>query len=123
MSIEYSNGNSYCGGNSLIFIWGDPGAFKRATEAEMRLRLRSEHDPERPPRREPGDIYIVIGTIAGIIIGGAAGAIGGSHYFGLAGFFFGLVGGVIIGGIIGVSIGSYIKKRREKAKTKAQKPF
>jgi len=123
MNIEYSNGNSYCGGNSLVFIWGDPGAFKRASEMDMMLKLRSKHAPGGPPKRERGDIYILIGTIVGIIVGGAAGAIVSSHYFGSAGFFLGLLGGVIAGGIIGATIGSFIKKRRGKTKTKEQKPF
>lgn len=123
MNIKYSNVNSYCGGNSLIFVWGDPFARQRAYETEMRLRYRSDKDPEQPPRPERGDIYILIGAIVGIIVGGASGVIVGGHYFGFAGFFFGLFGGVIAGGIIGVTVGGLIKKRRAKIKTNAQKPF
>ena len=116
MNTEYSITNGYCGGTSPIFIWGDPGGYKRASELEMMLKLRRKHDPGRPPHREPGDIYILIGAILGIIIGGAAGVIVANRYFGVPGFFIGISGGVIIGGFIGVSIGSYIKKLRGKAK-------
>ena len=124
MNIEYINGNSYCGGISLIFIWGDPGAFKRASEAEMMLRLRRKHDPARPPKRERGDKYVIIGTIVGLIVGGVAGAIVGSHYFGfVGGVLVGLFAGIIVGGIIGATIGSLIRKRRQKTKTNSQKPF
>ena len=123
MNIKYNNDNRGCGGNSMGFFWGDPFAYKRATEDEMRLEYRNSKDPEQAPRPERGDIYIVICTIAGIIIGGAAGAIVCSHYFGFTGFLFGLFGGVIIGGTIGAIVGGVIKKRRAKPKTDEQKPF
>ena len=100
----------------MFIIWGDPEAFKRAHEAEMMLRLRSKHDPGRPPRRKRGDKFILIGAILGVFIGGAAGAIVFSHYFGSAGLVVGLVGGVIVGGTIGATVGDLIKKRRGKQK-------
>jgi predicted lipid-binding transport protein (Tim44 family) len=123
VNTEYRKGNSCCGDNLLMFIWGDPDAFQRTVEAEQRLRDRNERDPEQAPRPEPGDIYILVGAIVGLIVGGAVGAIVGSHYFGSAGFFYGLFGGILAGGIIGATVGSLIKKRREKTKTGAQRPF
>jgi len=40
------------------------------------------------------------------------GAIGGNHYFGLAGAFIGFIVGIITGGFIGASVGSLIRKKR-----------
>lgn len=113
MKTRY-DANSYHKDNSLTFIWGDPGARQRAFEAEMRMRYRSERDPERPPRWERGDKYIIIGTIVGLIVGGALGAIIGYHYLGLIGSVFCTVGGIFIGGILGATIGNLIKKRQQK---------
>jgi hypothetical protein len=113
MNIGYGNGNIYCGANLLMLIWGDPGAFRRTIEAEQRLRDRNERDPEQAPKPERGDIYIVIGTIVGLIVGGALGIFGGP---------LGIFGGFIGGGIIGAVVGGLIKKRKIKTKN-TQKPF
>jgi len=115
MNIEYNNANNYHRGDSVTFIiWGDPNIGRKVYDAEMRWRQRSEYDPERPPRREPGDKYIIIGTIVGMIVGGALGAIIGNHYLGTIVSFFCAAGGFIVGGIIGATAGNLIKKRRQK---------
>jgi uncharacterized membrane protein len=74
--------------------------------------IESQHDPEKPPKWTPGDSYIVLGAIVGLIAGGVMGAIGGNHYFGLAGAFIGFIVGIITGGFIGASVGSLIRKKR-----------
>ena len=74
--------------------------------------IESQHDPEKPPKWTPGDSYIVLGAIVGLIAGGVLGAIGGNHYFGLAGAFIGFIVGIITGGFIGASVGSLIRKKR-----------
>ena len=77
---------------------------------EMKLKYRSEHDPEGPPEPESGDTYIVYSTLAGIVIGIIAGAIIGNKYFNPVG---GAIVGFFTGGIIGAIIGSAIKKWRK----------
>jgi predicted lipid-binding transport protein (Tim44 family) len=110
MNIEHNNSLN----NSLVFYWGDPFAYKTTTDAEMRLQNRDERDPEQAPRPERGDRYILACALAGIVIGGATGAIIGYHFLGLAGGIYGLFGGIILGGIIGAFIGSAIKNRLAK---------
>ena len=77
----------------------------RAYELERRFLHGNEGDPEQPPRRQPGDIYILVGTIVGTIAGGALAYVcsGLSLIIGL---------GIIGGGIAGAIIGSWIKKWR-----------
>jgi predicted lipid-binding transport protein (Tim44 family) len=111
MNIEYNNGDSSCGVSLLFYTTGDPFAYKTTTESEMRLQNRDEHDPEQAPRPGRGDRYILACALAGIVIGGAAGAIIGYHFLDLVGGIYGLLGGVILGGVIGTFIGSGIKKR------------
>jgi len=111
MNIKY-NDNSFCGDNSLTLFYFPPWYDEKTRELER--QYRSEHDPERSPRPERGDVYIVIGAIVGLIVGGVLGTFGG---------LFGIAGGAIAGAIIGATIGDLIRKRREKTKTNAQKPF
>jgi hypothetical protein len=59
---------SFYRGNSPAFFWGDPNERLRVYETER--IYRSQHDPEKPPKWTPGDSYIVIGAIAGLIAGG-----------------------------------------------------
>ncbi len=117
-------------GNTVLFMipHGDPFGYKHAIEAEERIRNRSSKDPEQAPRREPGDKYVILGTVLGISIGCLVGFIIGSSFFGIGGVFVGLIGGAVFGGFIGLTIGSYIKKRvnsprRKKAETGEERPF
>jgi outer membrane lipoprotein SlyB len=121
MSMKYDY--SFFKGNSPAFFWGsDPRWQQREYELERRLRYRSEHDPERPPKWKSGDKYPVFGMIVGLVVGGVLGAIGG-RYFGFIGLVLGLAGGIMAGAIIGAIIGGFIRKRREKTENGAQKPF
>ena len=99
---------------AISFFLIDPFARQREHDQQMRLKYRSENDPERPPEREPGDKYILIGAVVGLITGGTAGAIVGVLYSGVTGIFLGVTIGSITGGIIGVIIGDSIKKRRQR---------
>jgi outer membrane lipoprotein SlyB len=86
---------------------------------QMKLRYRSEHDPEGPPEPEAGDTYIVYGTLAGIVVGTTVGAIIGNEYFNIIG---GAIVGFIAGGITGAITGSAIKKwRNSKSKGRQDK--
>lgn len=95
------------------FLWGNPFGFKQITENEMRLRDRNPGDPEQGPRKEKGDIYILIGAVTGIITGGTLGVIIGGKITGIGGIALGLIFGIIIGGLIGTSIGNYVKIRKK----------
>lgn len=99
MNIEYGNPLMK---NTLNFYMGDPNAFSKSHDAEM-INKFGRHDPLKPPRKERGDIYIILGTI----IGGFIGIISGSFWN-----VFTLFAGLIIGAIIGATAGNFIKKRR-----------
>lgn len=118
MNTEYSSTNSYHRDDSVTFIWtGDPQAGQKLYEAEI-IHRYGKHDPAKPPRREYGDIYILIGTILGMIVGGILAAIISYHYLGFIGIFLITIVGVIVGGIIGATIGNFVKKWRRKIRDK-----
>lgn len=97
----------------------------RQVETEMRMRNR-KGDPELPPEKEPGDIYIFTGVLLGLIIGGIIGFLIAASGIIPASLFFPLtIGGAIAGGIIGATIGNTVKKRIRETGTKKSKenPF
>ena len=69
----------------------------------------SPEDRETKPQKEPGDIYVVIMTVFGGLLGGTIGFFIG---FPFAGLFLGIlciVGGAILGGTAGAFIGGRMK--------------
>lgn len=116
MKIKYGDACFYGDNSVMLFYPGDSFSGQRELELETRLRYKSEHDPERPPKWQPGNKYIVLGMIVGMIAGGAAGVVGGSYYLGFVSVFPGFIGGIIAGGIAGAIIGDLIRKRRLKIK-------
>ena len=90
----------------------DPFERLKEYDRDLRQRYESENDPERPPKRDPGDRSILIGAITGLLVGGILGVAVGGLCFGFIGGWLGLLGGFIAGGIIGVVIGDSIRKRR-----------
>ena len=98
--------------NSIVLTLGDPFAYKTVSDGEIRVNNRDSRDPEQGPPPEPGDAYLVIGSIAGIIIGGGLGVVIAISLVGSTAIVIGLVAGCIAGGFIGTSIGSYLKKRK-----------
>ena len=98
--------------DSIVLTWGDPFAFKNATDSEMRVQNRDSRDPEQGPPPEPGDSYLFIASIAGIILGGGAGVTIAINLAGAKSIFIGLVAGCIVGGLIGAYFGSYLKSRK-----------
>ena len=98
---------------SKVLTWGDPFAFKTATDSELRIQNRDSKDPEQGPPPEPGDSYLLIASIAGIIIGGGAGVLIAINLVGARAIFIGLIVGCIAGGLIGTYFGSYLKKRKK----------
>ena len=96
MTIRCSMVNNRHRDNPAIsFFLIDPFARQREHDMQMRLTYRTENDPERPPEREPGDKYILIGAISGLIIGGTAGGIVGVLYFGITGILMCIIIGFI----------------------------
>lgn len=94
--------------------WGDPFAFKTATDGELRVQNRNSKDPEQGPPPEPGDSYLFIASIVGIILGGGLGVIIAINLVGASAIFIGLIAGCIAGGLIGTYFGSYLKKRKRR---------
>lgn len=97
---------------SIVLTWGDPFAFKTATDSELRIQNRDSKDPEQGPPPEPGDSYLFIASIAGIILGGGLGVVIAINLVGTSAIFIGLIAGCIAGGLIGAYFGSYLKKRK-----------
>lgn len=109
------NGAAACDkNNTLVKFFYDQDPMR--VDQEFRLRQQSDkYDPEKPPRWKPGDIYILIGTIAGMIIGGGLGTLITNNYI------YAVVG-LVAGGIIGATIGSYVKKWRRSDKKPPENP-
>jgi hypothetical protein len=98
--------------DTLVMTLGDPFAFKTATDGELRIQNRNSKDPEQGPPPEPGDSYLFIASIAGIILGGGLGVIIAINLVGVEAIFIGLIAGCLAGGFIGAYFGSYLKKRK-----------
>jgi hypothetical protein len=103
---------------SRVLTWGDPFAFKTATDGELRVQNRSSKDPEQGPPPEPGDSYLFIASIAGIILGGGLGVVIAINLVGASAIFIGLIAGCFAGGLIGTYFGSYLKKRKRSGRVK-----
>ena len=88
----------------------DPWAYKTIVDGELRIQNRDSEDPEQGPPPEPGDSYLFIASITGIILGGGLGVIIAINLAGARAIFIGLIAGCIAGGLIGAYIGSYLKK-------------
>ena len=111
MSMQYKT-DSYYRNGSVSFAWiSDPLHKQKEFESDMKKIFSSDNDPEKPPKKEPGDKYILIGAIAGLIVGGILGAVIGWLLFNMTGVLLGMIFGCIIGGVAGAYIGEVIKKR------------
>ncbi len=108
---------------STVLTWGDPFAFKTTSDSEMRLKNRDSRDPEQGPPPEPGDSYLFIASIAGIIIGGALGFYIAVKTAGPTMIFIGVIAGCLAGGIIGSYIGSYLKRRKREESSRLPRDY
>lgn len=52
--------------------WNQQEVRQKMFEEEI-IRKYGKHDPLEPPKKERGDIYIILGTIIGAIIGATVG--------------------------------------------------
>jgi outer membrane lipoprotein SlyB len=86
----------------LEYAWGwSQQELRQKMYEEEVIKKYGKQDPLEPPKRERGDIYIILGAITGAIIGGVLGSFGN-----LLTLFI----GIIIGAIIGATAGYFIKK-------------
>ena len=105
---------------SIVLTWGDPFAFKNATDSELRIQNRDSKDPEQGPPPEPGDSYLFIASIVGIILGGGLGVVIAISLIGVSAIFMSLIAGCIVGGLIGAYFGSYLKNRKKSKQARLQ---
>ena len=97
MNMEY-DANNFQRRNSLTFMeWREP-----SNEDVAEMRVKNTYRDGKPQKPKPGDKYILIGAIVGMIIGGV---------LGYSVNLFVCIIGIIAGGIIGALAGDLIKKR------------
>jgi hypothetical protein len=85
-------------------------AFRTRFQLENEIVFRPKHDPDKPPPLEPGDIYIALGAVIGLVLLGSIGLLI-SYLVGMDNPFIPIASGVIIGGIAGSYAGEWLKKR------------
>ncbi len=86
--------------------------WKRALDnLELGRQYAPRHDPEKSPPKQPGDKYILIPTIFGMIAGGVLGVFA-SRFLGF--IAFNMFIGVMVCGGLGLGIGCVIRKIVEK---------
>lgn len=95
-----------------VEFYTDPWAYKTVVDGELRIQNRDSKDPEQGPPPEPGDSYLFIASIAGIILGGGLGVVIAINRAGVKAIVIGLIVGCIAVGVIGAYIGSYLKNRK-----------
>ncbi len=85
-------------------------AFRTRFQLENEIVFRPKHDPDKPPPLEPGDIYVVLGMVIGLVVLGTTGLLI-SILIEMSNPFVPIAAGVIIGGIAGSYAGEWLKKR------------
>ncbi len=97
MNFEYSAKEISERRASLVFSDSiDPGWRGRELSALLKYRGTDGWD-SRPPKRKPGDNYVVVGAAVGMIVGGILGF--------MVSLFVGALG-IVAGGITGAVVGS-----------------
>ncbi len=92
--------------------WGDYNARQNMDQRQTEMELQQAsgaRDPDKPPRRQLGDGWIVLGLFAGAALGALVGG-GLSYWPGISTFSIGLITGAVIGALLGVLAGDRIKK-------------
>jgi len=96
--------------NLAFFMPPDP---LRPQGYQDTLRATKEkNDPEGPPPKRPGDAYIAGYALLGVVLGGIAAFFIVRPFAGDAVVMLGTAAGVIIGGLIGVFVGDAVKRHK-----------
>jgi hypothetical protein len=93
------------------FILGNPFQHKQTVDNEILVKEHQKGTSGKGPHRDPRDAYILVATVAGIVICCTIGVFVGIQIAGLGGMFLGLVAGIFVGGVGGSYFGEYLKKR------------
>ncbi len=91
--------------------WGDYNAHQNMDQRRLemeQLQASGAKDHDKPPRRQVGDGWIVLGLFAGAALGALIG--GALSWLGTVSFSLGLITGTIAGALLGVLAGDRIKK-------------
>ena len=99
------------GPNNARFFWNQQDVEIKRVERELEKQY-GPHSPEKPPPKEPGDQYILWGSIGGAVLGAALGFV--------LGVLVGLVVGSVIGGMAGALVGNQVKTHMRKRKRRAR---
>ena len=51
---------------------------QRTSQYDLQLKMKTEGDPEKPPPAKPGDGYVLLGLVTGMIVGAVGGGLVGS---------------------------------------------
>jgi hypothetical protein len=94
-------------GGTVVFAELDP--FRQSREDVGLLKYKGEDNwGPQPPKKKPGDAYVIAGAMAGIVVGAVAGF--------AINFFLGVIG-IVAGGVAGALAGffvlSLIRRRRK----------
>ena len=123
MNILIGYIGNYQRDNLLAFTpVGDPSWRQRdlISMARMRDRQRDNRQKHTKRDREPGDKFITLGAVVGLLAGGAICALIFNHYWGLISGCIGFVVGAFFGALIGAVLGNLVKKRRRNRKADIQ---
>jgi len=99
--------------------WPNPADYS-ANELKFQLDKDwgPDHDPNRPPIKEPGDGYVIAASLSGIPLGGFAGYLASLVSSGSISSLFSIVVGMFLGGVLGALTGGRLKKRALKRQTR-----
>jgi len=79
-------------------------------------------DTRKIPKKQPGDGYIVAGSIIGFFAGALIGGFT-AQFIGFIGVFTGIILGIFLGSLLGTYVGGLIKKRVNRKKQKLESHY
>ncbi len=92
--------------------WGDYNAHQNMDQRRLEMELQQIHgvkDPDKPPHRQLGDGWIVLGMFAGAAAGAAVGG-ALTYWSGMLSVPLGLITGAVAGALLGTLAGDRIKR-------------
>ncbi len=102
-------GISWASFSSNVSLFMPPDAFRTESEQKLQMQLRVENDPERPPKKRPGDDRIFKGLLLGLVIGAGVG-VAVSYLLGFANPVGALFLGALSGGVVGTLVARRTKR-------------